>query len=204
MKKIISKILRRIASKWFYGAVIDIQQKIDDVSVIRNYAKKITPPNCYVEIGTKNSGSTLLAKTAIKEGVLIYTIDPHDNRYHFKDKSRADKLDNELGVCFINKTSEEAAKGWNKPIGLLFIDGDHTKAGEDFEAWEKFVVPGGIILFHDYITDPAEKCSVIEDCKKFVFSNKNYKVLYLPDLPKNKRIRGLSDETSILQIQKIK
>jgi len=195
--------LWRITSKWFYGAVIDIQQKLDDIEVIRRYVKKILSPDCYVEIGTNDSGSALIAKTATKKGVQIYTIDPNDKRYNFRDSVKADGLDKELGINFINKSSLAAVKNWDKPIGVLFIDGDHTKAGEDFEAWEKFVIPGGIILFHDYITDPVEKCSVIEDCNRLVMSNKNYEILYTPDLLKNKRLRALSQETSILQIRKL-
>lgn len=145
----------------------------------------------------------MIAKTAIREGVQIYTIDPIDTRYHFKDSLRANKLDKELEINFVNKTSLEAVKKWDKPIGVLFIDGDHTKAGEDFEAWEKFVIPGGIVLFHDYINDPAEKCSVIDDCNRSVLPNKNYEVLYVPELPEDKRLRTLSDETSILQLRKL-
>ena len=206
MKKIIRKILldilRRTTTRLFYGASIDIQLKIDDIKVIRKYVNSISDDNCYVEIGTKYSGSALLAKTAIKQGVEIFTIDPVDERYHFTDKSRADKLDKELGIHFINKTSLDAVKKWDKPIGVLFIDGDHTKAGEDFLAWEKFVVPGGIILFHDYINDPAEKCSVIDDCKSLVLTNKNYEIIHVPNLHKDKRLRGLSEDTSILQLRK--
>lgn len=203
IKKIIAKILRRLASRWFYGAVMDIQQKIDDVEVIRRYVKEILPPDCYVEIGTNNSGSALLAKTATKEGVQIYTVDKEDKRYSFRDSVRADKLDKELGINFINSTSLDAVKNWDKSIGVLFIDGDHTKALEDFEIWEKFVVQGGIILFHDYITDPAEKVSVVEDVDKILLTNKNYQVLHKPQLSEDKKLRGLSEETSILQLKKL-
>jgi len=37
-------------------------------------------------------------------------------------------------------------------LDLLFIDGDHTEeaAQKDFDAWHRFVKPGGIILFHDF------------------------------------------------------
>ena len=97
--------MRRSTTRLFYGAAIDIQQKIDDIEVIRRYVKEISPPNCYVEIGTNNSGSALIAKTATKEGVQIYTIDPIDTRYHLEDSLRADKLDKELGIHFINNTS---------------------------------------------------------------------------------------------------
>ena len=95
-----SKILRKYTYHWFYGSVIDIQQKVEDIEVIRKYAKEISPPHCYVEIGTCQSGSALIAKTAIKEGVQIYTIDPNDNRYNFKERVKADKLDKEIGDSF--------------------------------------------------------------------------------------------------------
>lgn len=43
------------------------------------------------------------------------------------------------------------AKGWKKPIRLLWIDGSHKyeHAKMDFLLWEKHLVKGGIIAFHD-------------------------------------------------------
>lgn len=51
----------------------------------------------------------------------------------------------------IRAASVEASTGWNKPIRLLFIDGDHAYEASklDFECWAPHVVPGGIIAFHD-------------------------------------------------------
>lgn len=51
----------------------------------------------------------------------------------------------------IQASSREAAAAWDGPIRLLFIDGDHSyeASREDFEAWVPFVVPGGLIAFHD-------------------------------------------------------
>ncbi|MCF6287453.1 MAG: class I SAM-dependent methyltransferase, partial [Candidatus Hydrogenedentes bacterium] len=51
----------------------------------------------------------------------------------------------------IQAASREAAAEWNQPIRLLFIDGDHSyeASKEDFELWERHVVPGGLIAFHD-------------------------------------------------------
>jgi len=42
-------------------------------------------------------------------------------------------------------------RGWNLPIGLLFIDGDHrlNYVRKDIELWAKHVIGGGKILFHD-------------------------------------------------------
>jgi predicted O-methyltransferase YrrM len=47
--------------------------------------------------------------------------------------------------------SVDAARDWQQPIRLLFIDGGHSYESSrcDFELWSRFVIPGGIICFHD-------------------------------------------------------
>lgn len=47
--------------------------------------------------------------------------------------------------------SEDAARSWQKPIRLLFIDGDHSyeESKKDFTLWSKFVVVSGLVCFHD-------------------------------------------------------
>jgi len=54
-------------------------------------------------------------------------------------------------VTAIRASSEEAARQWDRPIRLLFIDADHSYEASrlDFELWSPFVVPGGVIVFHD-------------------------------------------------------
>lgn len=51
----------------------------------------------------------------------------------------------------IRASSEEAAKRWDLPIRLLFIDGDHSYEASklDFELWSPHVAVGGVIVFHD-------------------------------------------------------
>lgn len=53
--------------------------------------------------------------------------------------------------------SRLAVQGWDKPIRLLFIDGEHTYDAvlEDFALWSRFVVPGGVVAFHDYNSAPG-------------------------------------------------
>ncbi len=48
-------------------------------------------------------------------------------------------------------TSAEVAAKWNRPIDLLFIDGDHTYEGcsTDIKSWLPFVRRGGWVAFHD-------------------------------------------------------
>lgn len=49
--------------------------------------------------------------------------------------------------------SEEAAREWQEPVRLLWIDGDHTYAGvrRDFDLWSPFLVEGGVLVMHDVL-----------------------------------------------------
>jgi predicted O-methyltransferase YrrM len=61
------------------------------------------------------------------------------------------KLEVDDYVVPLVASSEEAARNWDKPIRLLFIDADHSYEASklDFELWSPFVVDGGLIAFHD-------------------------------------------------------
>lgn len=67
----------------------------------------------------------------------------------FQEVIKAQGLDDHIEP--IVATSMEASTTWNQPIRLLFIDGDHSYQASkmDFAMWSPFVVPGGIIAFHD-------------------------------------------------------
>lgn len=49
--------------------------------------------------------------------------------------------------------SRDLARGWNRPIRFLWIDGDHTYRGarEDIGLFQKHLVPRGIVAFHDVL-----------------------------------------------------
>jgi predicted O-methyltransferase YrrM len=57
-------------------------------------------------------------------------------------------LDDRVDV--VRGESTAVARGWRKPVRLLFIDGDHSHEGTraDFAAWDPHVVRGGLIVFH--------------------------------------------------------
>jgi hypothetical protein len=48
--------------------------------------------------------------------------------------------------------STSVAASWDKPIRMLFIDGEHSwdRTSADFYSWFPFVQDGGIICLHDY------------------------------------------------------
>jgi predicted O-methyltransferase YrrM len=45
----------------------------------------------------------------------------------------------------------EVARNWTAPIDLLFLDGDQSRVGarEAYDAWARFVQPGGVIALHN-------------------------------------------------------
>lgn len=47
--------------------------------------------------------------------------------------------------------TSEVSDRWSTPIGVLFIDGDHSYDGysADIVAWIRFVRQGGWVAFHD-------------------------------------------------------
>jgi hypothetical protein len=54
-------------------------------------------------------------------------------------------------IIWIRALSHEAAVEWAEPIDFLFIDGDHTEhaCNRDWTDWSPWIVPGGVVAFHD-------------------------------------------------------
>lgn len=122
-------------------------------------------PGVIVEIGSFKGKSAIgLASVASHYGFgPVVSIDPHNA------PSVTDPMLGEMGTSFDDfvanlrgagmeqnvevhrAPSREAAKGWNRPIRLLWIDGDHTYAGakEDFDLFSPFLSEGSIVAFHD-------------------------------------------------------
>jgi predicted O-methyltransferase YrrM len=48
-------------------------------------------------------------------------------------------------------TSEAPARTWSRGVDLVFVDRDHAEAAcrLDWGLWHRFVIPGGVVAFHD-------------------------------------------------------
>lgn len=55
-------------------------------------------------------------------------------------------------LAYKNFDNGRGSHGWDKDIGLLWIDGDHrfNYVKMDIDLWAKHVISGGLIIFHDY------------------------------------------------------
>ncbi len=74
----------------------------------------------------------------------------------FRRTVRAAALDDT--VVPIVAPSAVAARAWATPLGLLFIDGGHSRAAAqtDYAGWVPKLAPGGILLIHDIFPNPAD------------------------------------------------
>ena len=129
-------------------------------------AKGCTGRGVIVEIGSWKGKSTVWLAVGSKAGkkIGVYAIDPHTGSSEHKDilgksstfkefKENVKRAKVDDVVTPIVKKSEDAAADFNKPVELLFIDGDHSYDSvlADFTAWFPKLIDGGIIAFHDTI-----------------------------------------------------
>ena len=99
-----------------------------------------------------------LAAGACSAGRPVYAIDPHrGSREDPSADTLAEFLDNlrRAGVAEtvepLVMTSVDAAAQMREPVELLFIDGDHSRAGAERDAriWLPRVIDGGFVMMHD-------------------------------------------------------
>jgi hypothetical protein len=121
-----------------------------------------------VEIGSfKGKSTVMLASVAGRYGRgPVVAIDPHAglsylgthvpdqdptfNEFLASIKSAGVEENVEVRRAF----SRDAASGWNRPIRLLWIDGDHSYRGckEDFDLFSPHFADGAVIALHDSLS----------------------------------------------------
>jgi predicted O-methyltransferase YrrM len=134
-----------------------------------------------LEVGTYcGKSATFLGSAVRRRGGVVVTVDHHrgseenqpgwewhdpelvdpdvglmDTLPFFRRTMHAAGLDDV--VVAIVARSPVAARLWNRPLALLFIDGGHSEehANADYDGWSRFVAPGGVLAIHDVFADPA-------------------------------------------------
>ena len=119
-----------------------------------------------VEIGSFRGRSTvMLAKVASHYGLgPIVAIDPHNSPILLPsggDASSFDDFRSSIRSAGIEQHveprvaySKDVSPSWNRPIRLLWIDGDHSYGGAkaDYDGFLPHVVPNGVIALHDSLS----------------------------------------------------
>lgn len=155
-KKLLKKLKRKLRK---------VEGQLLDVEMLELYkeASKTPLDTCVVEIGSYQGKSTLLLAHGTQNGHKnkVYAIDPHldfiginggvfgpsDLRNKYKNIVKYYEGDN----VFVVALKSNQISNWETPIGMIFIDGDHSYEGVkfDYENYKKHVVSGGKVLFHD-------------------------------------------------------
>ncbi|MGA2914822.1 MAG: class I SAM-dependent methyltransferase [Sedimentisphaerales bacterium] len=147
-----------------------------------------------VEIGSFKGKSTCWMAKALQiagSNEKIAAIDPHINTHNigvvpdYKEDSSFDAFLNNLKNCGvtqyaepIKQTSKDAAKNWNQPIKLLFIDGSHLYDDVmlDLKLWEPHLSIDGIIVMHD--TKPTgPRVEVRQAMNDYIVKSRRFKEL---------------------------
>lgn len=136
---------------------------VDEIRLLWRLAAEVRD-GAIVEVGSYRGRSTAALALGARagHGAPVFAIEPHeaftgamggqfsgqDRAAFFRAMLRADCADS---VRLINLSSEVVAPGWSRPLGLLWIDGDHTFDGalRDADCWIPHLMPGCPVAFHD-------------------------------------------------------
>lgn len=134
---------------------------------LADFAHQVPPDQEIVELGVFQGRTALIMAWGAKQGngAHVTAIDPwelpgnvYDPPFTEADsRAWAEYRIRELGytdrIELVHAFSAEIAADWSgKPVGLLFVDGDHTREGArlDIEMWAPHLAPGAVIAVDDY------------------------------------------------------
>lgn len=133
----------------------------DSAWLLYGLVRAMKPQVC-VETGSARGKSTCYIAQALREnlGGKLYAIDPHRSTA-WNDAGEHDTfpalqrnlhaIGGEAYVEIIRSGSAEAARGWSRPIDMIFIDGDHSYEGvkADWDLFLPHLARFGVVVFHD-------------------------------------------------------
>lgn len=154
----------------------------DEGTALHDAAREMSLCGPVMEIGSYCGKSTVYLGAACKSrGALLYALDHHrgseenqpgwehhdpdtwdanagamDTMPFFRDTLRRAQLEDTV-IALVTK-SRLAARHWNIPLSMLFIDGGHAleMAMIDYRGFSPHVMQGGILAIHDIFPDPKD------------------------------------------------
>ncbi len=142
---------------------IDGWLKVEEAELLFKAAMSVKS-GCILEIGSYRGRSTVALAAGSRSGskAPIYAVEPHEHFIGIKGGAFGPNdrraffrtlLQTKLFgmVRLLNTTSGVLAPGWDKPIALLFIDGDHRYEAvySDFSLWRPYLVDDALVVFND-------------------------------------------------------
>ena len=144
-------------------ASIDGWLSRDAAVLLYDLARQVTK-GCIVEVGSYRGRSTVVLALGAAAGhsPRVYAVEPHEPFIgvlggEFGPEDKAAFFRNMLRtgayrhVRLLNISSEVLAPGWNQPVALLWLDGDHAYEGvrRDFDAWQPHLLPDCDVVLDD-------------------------------------------------------
>lgn len=135
---------------------------LDEARLLNTLAAEVTT-GCIVEVGAYRGRSAIALSAGAQSGIPVYAVDPHaemwvDGKLAYAgpdDRAAFYRAMLDSGasrnVHLLNSTSERLTPGWDTPVSLLWIDGDHTYEGvrRDWDCWKPHLVQGATVVFDD-------------------------------------------------------
>ena len=127
-------------------------------------ARGVEIDQAIVEIGSFKGRSTLCLAAGARRGrgAWVFAVDPHlGNREHQRQFGPIDTFSAFIRnleaagvtdiVAGIRDTSANLAGRFSRPVGFLFVDGNHELRAvrDDLARWLPLVVDGGVVAVHD-------------------------------------------------------
>jgi len=150
---------RRFRQAWSLIDSVEGFLAKEEAQWLFNVARRAPDGSNLVEVGSYKGRSTCsLAVGCLGTAKRVIAVDPFDGG---PDLPRADSLpefSKNLERCGVSDyvepivgLSTEVSKAWRKPIYFLFVDGSHKFEDvlADFSGLFPYVIPGGIVAFHD-------------------------------------------------------
>lgn len=117
---------------------------------------------CVVEVGSYRGRSAIALASGLTPAVPLYAVEPHAtfvgvSGFIFGREDAAAFYRNMLRsgayrrVRLVALSSEVVTPGWDVPVELLWLDGDHSYEGvrRDFMAWRPHLTRSATVLFDD-------------------------------------------------------
>jgi len=195
-KKLIKRVLNQILQWIIRSDAFDAVEKnpelkhyfdktegminFDEAVLLYNLAKQ-AQGECIIEVGSYRGRSTTMLSRGSMDGnkLPVYAIEPHESytgvlggKFGSADRGAFYQcmLDTSSYhmVRLVNLSSEIVAPNWNKKVGLLWIDGDHSYDGvkRDFECWFPHLAKNAVIAFDDSQNPDLGPRQLIEELVK--------------------------------------
>jgi predicted O-methyltransferase YrrM len=136
-----------------------LQQRTNELAALVLYLREREPRGAYLEIGTASGGTTRLIQTHLRSEQVLSLDDGRHPDAHLQDSnlSAIPNIARYLGDSRASAARDFIASNLSLPLGVAFIDGDHSYDGvlRDTGLVLSFGQPGTLLVYHDIVARPG-------------------------------------------------